>query len=216
MPVLHMLLYLRGDAAVAIVLFVEGGVKMVHNGSEVALQGVVVDRALTVAIDAVVYVGNGCFRRPLRDAHRRVLHDLADNLWLEWTAMCEDPVGVVVRHGGPVTVLLIHHLPDDGFAVFVAWRWDVGPFLDALDAEDLERPRDRWSFGVEWLELKSKTFGYVGIGPHEDIVKEPAEFPYPQTHRLCRQVDVLDYRTSRIGLDLQQESLELADEHGHL
>src|SRR5215469_10201762 len=120
MPVLHMLLYLRGDAAVAIVLFVEGGVKMVHNGSEVALQGVVVDRALTVAIDAVVYVGNGCFRRPLRDTHRRVLHD-----------------------GRPVTVLLIQHLLDDGLAVFVAWRWDVGPFLDALDAEDLERPRNR-------------------------------------------------------------------------
>ena len=103
MPVLHMLLYLRGDAAVAVVLFVEGGIKMVHNGSEVALQGVVVGRALTVAIDAVVYVGNGCFRRPLRDAHRRVLYDLADNLWLEWAAVSEDPVGVVDRHGGTVT-----------------------------------------------------------------------------------------------------------------
>ena len=63
MPLLHVFVNLRWDAAVAVVLFVECGIHMVDNHTEIALQGVVVDRALPVAVNAVVYVCDDCFNR---------------------------------------------------------------------------------------------------------------------------------------------------------
>ena len=65
MPVLHVLVNLRRDAAVTVVLLVECGVHMVNNRTEIALQGVVVDRALPVPVNAVVYVCDDCFDGPI-------------------------------------------------------------------------------------------------------------------------------------------------------
>src|SRR5260370_18735587 len=56
----------------------------------------------------------------------------------------------------------------------------------------------------------------MGVGAHEDIVKEPAEYPCTQAHRLCCQADVLDHRASRIGLNLEEESLQRANMYRHL
>jgi len=44
MPVLHVLSGLRCDAALTVVLLVECGVHMMDNHTEIALQGVVIDR----------------------------------------------------------------------------------------------------------------------------------------------------------------------------
>jgi len=46
MPVLHVLSGLRCDAALTVVLLVECGVHMMDNHTEIALQGVVIDRAV--------------------------------------------------------------------------------------------------------------------------------------------------------------------------
>src|SRR5438034_3303240 len=130
--------------------------------------------------------------------------------------MGNNPVGIIVRHRCPMPVLLFQHLLDDGFAVFVAWRRDVRPFLDALKSEYLECPHSCRCFRVEWLTRKAEALGDVGIGSHENIIKEPAEYPCPQTHRLRCQADVLDHRASRIGLNLEEESLQRANGYGHL
>src|SRR6516162_2710545 len=98
MPVLHVLSGLRRDAAVTVVLFIEGGVQMMDYHTEIAFQGVVIDRALPVAVNTVIYVCDSCFDRPVRDVHGRVLGDLAYDFWLEWSAVSEDPVGIIVRH----------------------------------------------------------------------------------------------------------------------
>src|SRR2546421_8198630 len=109
MPVLHVLVNLRLDAAFTIVLFVECRVHMVDDHSEIALQGVVVDRTLPVPVNAVVNVSDGCLDSPVRDAHCRILDDLACDLWLKGTAVSEDPVGLIVCHRCSMPVLLFHH-----------------------------------------------------------------------------------------------------------
>ena len=80
MPVLHVLSGLHRDATVAIVLLVESGIQMVDNHTEVALQGVVIDWTLPVAVNTVVYVSNGCFDCPVRYVRGRILDDLANDL----------------------------------------------------------------------------------------------------------------------------------------
>lgn len=65
MPVLHVLVNLRQDTAFIVVLLVECGVHMVNNHTEIAFQGVVVDWALPVAVNAVVHVSDDCFDRPV-------------------------------------------------------------------------------------------------------------------------------------------------------
>ncbi len=120
MPVFHVLPGLRRDAAVTVVLFVEGGVQMVDNYPKVALQGVVVDRALPVPVNAIVYVSDGCIDRPVRDMHCRVIDDLAYDLRLEGATVSENPVGLIARHCCPMPVLLFHHLLNDLSPVLVA------------------------------------------------------------------------------------------------
>src|SRR6266496_4462574 len=120
MPVLYVLVNLPRDAAITVVLLVEGGVQMVDNYSEVALQGVVIDRTLPVSVNAVVYIGNRRFHCPVGYAHGRVFDDLAYHLRLEGATMGEHPVGLIIRHCCAMPVLLFHHLLDDLCAVFVA------------------------------------------------------------------------------------------------
>src|SRR5216684_7806155 len=193
MPVLHVLVNLRRDAALTVVLLVECGVHMVNNHTEITLQGVVVDRALPVPVNAVVYVCDDCLDRPVRDAHGRILGDLTYNFWLEWTAMSEDPIGLIIRHRCPMPVLLFQHLLNNLGAVLVARGGDISSFLDALKSEYLERSHSGRCLWVEWLTRKAEALSDTGIGPHEDIVKEPAEYPSPQTHRLHCQADVLNH-----------------------
>src|SRR6266567_4764947 len=121
MPVLHMFLDLRRDRAIGIELLVESGIKMMHDSPEVALQGVVVNRALSIAIDAVVYIGDHRLYRPIRYVHGRVFDDLTYDLFFKGAAVCEDPIGLIGRHRGPVAILLLHHLLYHGLAIFVAW-----------------------------------------------------------------------------------------------
>src|SRR5947209_6020720 len=121
MPVLHMFPNLRRDSAATIELLVESGIEVMHDCPEVAFQRVVVDRALPVAIDAIVHVGDYCLYCPIRNVHSRVFDDLSYDLFFKRAAMCEDPIGIVVCHGCPVTVLLFHHLFYHGFAIFVPW-----------------------------------------------------------------------------------------------
>src|SRR5579884_1660434 len=122
MPVLHVFANLLRDTALAVVLFIECSVHMVDDSSKVALQGVVVNWALSVLVNAVVDVRNGCLCCPVGNAHSRVFDNLADDLWLEGTAVSEDPVGLVVRHCCPLSVLLVEHLLDDLSPVLVAGR----------------------------------------------------------------------------------------------
>src|SRR5207248_5232531 len=144
------------------------------------------------------------------------LGDLAYDLRFEGTAVGEDPVGIVVRHRCSMPVLFFQHLFNDLSAVLVAWGGDIGSFLDALKPEYLECPHSCRCFRVEWLTLEAEALGDVGIGPHENIIKEPAEYPCSQTHRLRCQADVLDHRASRIGLNLEEESFQRANGYGHL
>src|SRR5260370_9852149 len=124
---------------------------MVDDHTEIAFQGVVVDRALPIAVNAVVYVCGDCFDRPIRDAYGRFLGDFTYDIRLEWTAVGKNPVGLIVRHRCPMPVLLFQHLFYNLGAVFVAWRRDIRPFLNALKSEYLERPHSCRCFRVEWL-----------------------------------------------------------------
>src|SRR6266436_12728 len=148
--------------------------------------------------------------------HSRVLHDLPYDLWLKRTTMCEDPVGLIVGHGPPLTILLFHHLLHHRFPILVARRGHVRPLLDPLNAEYLERPHSCRCLRVEWLRLEAEALGYIWVCTHQNVVKEPTEYPRTQPHRFCCQTDVLHHRAWRIGLNLEDEFLQGTDEHRHL
>ena len=121
MPVFHVLPGLHRNGAATVVFLVKSWIEVMHDRSEVALQGIVVNRALTVAINAVVHVGDCCLYCPVGYVYSRVFDDLPDDLCLKGAAMREDPIGIVIRHGCSVAVLLFHHLFYHGLAIFVPW-----------------------------------------------------------------------------------------------
>src|SRR5215470_12699699 len=95
-PAPHVLANLLRDVAAAhVVAVVERLVDVVDHRAEVALHGVEVDRALAVALDAVVDVGDRSLDRPVGDLHGRVLDQLAHHLELEEAAVDQHPVVTV-------------------------------------------------------------------------------------------------------------------------
>src|SRR5215469_2735172 len=81
MPVLHMVPNLCCDSAAAIELLIESGIEVMHDHPELALQRVVVDRTLSVALDAVVHIGDRRFYRPVRYVSSRIFDDLSYHLF---------------------------------------------------------------------------------------------------------------------------------------
>src|SRR6266436_5312621 len=113
--------------------------------------------------------------------HSRVLHDLPYDLWLKRTTMCEDPVGLIVGHGPPLTILLFHHLLHHRFPILVARRGHVRPLLHPFDAEYLERPHSCRCLGVEWLRLEDEFL--QGTDEHRHLELTLA-VPFLQASRL--------------------------------
>ncbi len=58
-------------------------------------------------------------------------------------------------------------------------------FPQPLNAKYLERPHSRRCLGVERLRLEAEALGYIWVRTHQDVVKEPTEYPRTQSHRFC-------------------------------
>src|SRR6266568_3466192 len=108
-PRLHVLPDSWRDARPVVVRLVELRVDMVHDGAEVALHGVEVDRALAIGLHAVVEVGDAGLDSPVADPQLRAVYQGANRVGGERPAVGEHPVVVALRHRPPRAVLLLHH-----------------------------------------------------------------------------------------------------------